>query len=280
MNSKQNISASIVIYNIKINEIEELLKALHALNIHTYIIDNSLKASIERQLTTYNNVEYIFNNCNLGYGKAHNIGIQKSIVANFKYHIVVNPDIEIGENAIDQLHTFMEQNDDTGLCMPTIIYPNGEMQYLCKLLPSPFDLILRRFIPINTIQQSLEKRFELHNANYSNSFNVPSLSGCFMFLRNSTLKQIGLFDENIFMYCEDLDLCRRIGKVSKTQYVPTEAVIHRYNKESYRSNKLLAFHIKSAIYYFNKWGWIFDAERRKVNNETLKAIEAANRIVE
>ncbi len=272
MNINHNISASIVIYNTVFDEIEQLLQTLNALNIHTYILDNSLKATIERKLAPYNNIEYVFNNANLGYGKAHNIGINKSIDAKFKYHIVVNPDIEIKGNTILELYTFMEENSDTGLCMPKIVYPNGEMQFLCKLLPSPFDLILRRFIPIKAIQKAIEKRFELHNADYEKSFNVPSLSGCFMFLRNSTLNEIGLFDDNIFMYCEDLDLCRRIGKVSKTQYVPTDAVIHRYNKESYRSKKLLLFHIKSAIYYFNKWGWIFDTERRKMNKEVLKAI--------
>ena len=277
MNLANNISASIVIYNTQLIEIEQLLEALDAINIHTYIIDNSLKASIESQLTAYSNIEYIFNNANLGYGKAHNIGIRKSIAANYKYHIVVNPDIEFKSITIEQLFTFMESNSDTGLCMPKIVYPNGEMQYLCKLLPSPFDLILRRFIPIKKVQQIIEKRFELHEANYNERFNVPSLSGCFMFLRNSIFVKTEMFDENIFMYCEDLDLCRRIGRISKTQYVPTEAVIHRYNKESYRSTKLLRYHIKSALYYFNKWGWFFDAERRKMNKETLKAIDEMNK---
>lgn len=272
-NTYKEISASIVIYNTPFAEIELLLKGLHALDICTYVIDNSANNAIETKINAFENIEYINTKKNVGYGSAHNIGLLKSRENNFKYHIVVNPDIEIQYKSIAQLYQFMELNIDTGLCMPTIVYPDGEMQYLCKLLPSPADLIFRRFLPLKSLQKSITKRFELHSANYTKSFNVPSLSGCFMFLRNDTLKKVGLFDENIFMYCEDLDLCRRIGRVSKTQYVPTEAIVHRYNKESYRSLKLLLFHIKSAVYFFNKWGWIFDSERKQINANTLKAID-------
>ena len=83
--------------------------------------------------------------------------------------------------------------------------------------------------------------------------NVPYLSGCFMFL-TSVLKKIGLFDENIFMYLEDTDINRRIHSKYKTTFYPKLEITHEYNKELYKNKKLLIFYIKSAIYYFNKWG--------------------------
>ena len=86
-----------------------------------------------------------------------------------------------------------------------------------------------------------------------------------MFLKCEVLKDIGLFDENIFMYLEDTDLNRRIHSKYKTIFYPKVEIIHEYAKESYVNKKLLMFHIKSAIYYFNKLGWIFDRQRDEIN---------------
>ena len=64
-----------------------------------------------------------------------------------KYHIVVNPDIYFEEGTIESLTEYMDNNPDVGQIMPKVFYPNGELQYLCKLLPTPSDLIFRRFLP-------------------------------------------------------------------------------------------------------------------------------------
>lgn len=75
------------------------------------------------------------------------------------------------------------------------------------------------------------------------------------------------------MYFEDFDLIRRIQKVSKTIYYPEVTIVHNHAKESYKSKKMLKIHIQSAIKYFNKWGWVFDKERRLWNKQILKEIE-------
>ena len=102
---------------------------------------------------------------------------------------------------------------------------------------------------------------------------VPSLSGWFMFMRVSVLKEVGGFDERYFMYAEDLDLCRRIGEVSKTIFYPGVSVVHEYEKGSYKSKKLLKYHTVSIIKYFNKWGWIFDSKRKKKNKYCISQIK-------
>ena len=96
---------------------------------------------------------------------------------------------------------------------------------------------------------------------------VPSLSGCFMFMRVDVLRKIGGFDERFFMYAEDLDLSRRIGTVSDTIFNPNIIVMHGYDKGSYKSWKLLRFHIFSVFKYFNKWGWFFDSYRKDINKK-------------
>jgi len=268
-----DLNISIVLYKNSIEEICKLLNSLSNFNSKVFVIDNSPTNILASSVKNYSFTTYIFNNKNLGYGSAHNIAIGKSISTNTKYHIVLNPDIEIDCKVIEQLVHFMDNNLDVGLCMPNIVYPDMKRQHLCKLLPTPFNLVFRRFFPFKSLISKYDNLFKLQDADYNNVFEVPSLSGCFMFLRTSILAKTGGFDERFFMYCEDIDLCRKTLKYSKSKYVPTSAVIHHYNKESYRSNRLLLFHLTSAIQYFNKWGWFLDKERKEINKKTLKQLK-------
>ena len=210
-------------------------------------------------------IKYI-HSVNLGYGAGHNIAIRESIDIGATYHIVVNPDIYFEEGVIEKLIIYMNKYSEVGLVMPRVLYPNGELQYLCKLLPTPFDLLFRRFLPWRRYVEKKNEKYELRFTNYSREMEVPSLSGCFMFVRIAVLKKVGGFDERYFMYAEDLDLCRRIGKVSRTMYYPNVVVYHEYAKGSYKNRRLLRYHLSSVVKYFNKWGWFYDTERRKINN--------------
>ena len=93
--------------------------------------------------------------------------------------------------------------------------------------------------------------------------------GCFLFMRMSALEKVGLFDESIFMYTEDIDITRRIHKYYRTIYYPDVTIVHAHRAASYKSKKMLKIHIRSAIRYFNKWGWFFDQERKVWNKEVL-----------
>ncbi len=270
------LSASIVLYNTKIEDLKRVIDSYFAYQgeKQLFLVDNSPSDELKNIVAMYPNKEihYIFNNANMGYGKAHNIAIRKSIEQGQPYHIILNPDIIIEKGALEKLTDYMEQHPEVGNIMPKIIYPDGELQYLCKLLPSPIDLIFRRFIPVKKWKEAINKKYELHSFGYDKIMNVPNLSGCFMFLRTEVLKQVGLFDENIFMYLEDIDLNRRIYSKYKTIYYPEATVIHEHQKESYKSKKLLKAHIKSAIYYFNKYGWFFDKERNNINGNVLREL--------
>ena len=268
------LSASIVLYNTKVNDLKKVIDSYFAYQgeKQLFLVDNSPSDELKNIVAMYpnNEIHYIFNNTNMGYGKAHNIAIRKSIEQGQPYHIILNPDIIIEKDALEKLANYMELHPEVGNIMPKIIYPDGELQYLCKLLPSPIDLIFRRFIPVKKWKDAINKRYELHSFGYDKIMNIPNLSGCFMFLRTEVLKQIGLFDENIFMYLEDIDLNRRIHSKYQTIYYPEATVIHEHQKESYKSKKLLKAHIKSAIYYFNKYGWFFDKERVNINRNILE----------
>lgn len=261
------VNASIVLYH---NKKEQLIKVINNflntfLKVKLYLVDNSSNDDLKELKNLDDRIEYIFNNVNLGYGSAHNIAMRKSIADGVPYHLVLNPDIYFERGVLEELFSYMEANQDVGNIIPQIRYPDGDIQYLCKLLPTPTDLILRRFIPLKSWKEKRNQNYELRWTRYCKVMNVPSLSGCFMFLRCQVLKDIGFFDENIFMYLEDIDLNRRIHSKYKTIFYPKIEVVHEYAKESYVNKKLLIFHIRSAIYYFNKWGWIFDRERDEIN---------------
>jgi GT2 family glycosyltransferase len=268
------ITASIVTYKTKIDELKKVLTCTTNSIVETiYVIDNSPSDELKIISDYSDKITYIFNNANLGYGKANNIAIQKSIEQQSRYHIISNPDIYFSEGVIETLLDFMENNNDVGLIMPKILYPNDEIQYLCKLLPTPMDFLGRRFIPFKRYINDRNIRYELRFTDYQTTMKVPSLSGCFMFIRTDILSKTGGFDERYFMYAEDLDLCRRINKIAKNIYFPHISIYHRYAKASYNNLRLLKYHIISVIKYFNKWGWFFDDERKKVNREILKKLD-------
>lgn len=261
-------NASIVLYKHTAAEIRELVKALLAApNAGTvYLVDNSPEPSDELAGL---GAEYIFTDHNLGYGRAHNIAIRKSMEQKTDFHLVVNPDIRMEPQIMPVLEQYMTEHTDIGHLMPKIVYPDGSTQYLCKLLPAPADLIFRRFLPTGWTRERM-KRFEMRDFGYDRTLDVPYLSGCFMFLRMDTLKQVGLFDERFFMYPEDIDLTRRIHAVSRTVFYPQAQVIHAHAQDSYKSMRMLWVHMTNMIKYFNKWGWIFDRERKTVNRQIRK----------
>jgi GT2 family glycosyltransferase len=272
-----DIVCSIVIYK---NDRKQLLEAIKSflntdLKVKLVLVDNSPTDDLNIFVTDLR-IEYTHNPNNIGYGGAHNQAIEQSILNDVKYHLVLNPDINFEPKIIQELCEYMEENSDVGLVMPKVLHMDGSIQRLCKLLPSPFDLFFRRFSPNLFITKQRNKKYELESFDYNSILNTPSLSGCFMLIRTSVLKQVGLFDQRYFMYLEDYDLVRRIHKVSKTIFYPYVSVLHGHEKGSYKSVKLLFIHMKSAVKYFNKWGWFYDKERITFNKATLERLNHSN----
>jgi GT2 family glycosyltransferase len=261
------ITCSIVLYR---NPVDEVRKAVESFlscpkRIRLYLVDNSPDDSLRFQFMNPH-IEYIFTGKNLGYGSGHNIAIKRAQGQSL-YHIILNPDVEFDPIVLNGLFAFMENNGNVGLVMPKVLYRNGALQYLCKKIPSPSDLFLRRFFPgpLKFVVNKFLEAYELRHKDYDSIMEVPNLSGCFMFIRTAVFMNIGLFDEQYFLYLEDTDLCRRINKYYRTIYYPRESIIHGYSKASYKSFKLMRHHLQSSIKYFNKWGWFNDKRRWTIN---------------
>ncbi len=261
-----DITASIVLYK---NERIELKKAIDSflgtsLNVKLYLLDNSPTDDLKTVIVD-SRVEYVFNNGNAGFGKAHNIALKK-VLDTSTYHLVLNPDIYFPTATLERLKNFMDDYPAVGLVLPKVLFPDGTLQRLCRLLPTPTDLFFRRFMKWHT--KNIDYYYEMHFADYNTMFEAPFLSGCFMFLRTEILKDIGFFDEKIFLYWEDLDLSRRVHAKYKTVYYPNVFIYHGYKRGAHKSLALLLISIKSLLYYFKKWGWI-DHEREKINRRII-----------
>ena len=185
---------------------------------------------------------------------------------------MTNPDVYFNEDVPAKLYEYMEAHTEIGLIMPRVCFPDGSDQRLCKLLPRPCDLMVRRFVRSGRLVDHVNRRFELRDIACEGVVDVPYLSGCFMFMRSAALEAGGLFDERYFMYFEDTDLSRRIHREYRTVFYPHATIYHRYDGLSKRDRRMLMIHIRSAIRYFNKWGWLFDRERRRINMKTIERI--------
>lgn len=245
------------------NDITMLQEAIHSflntkLNVKLYLVDNSPTDEL-KILVTDSRIEYIHNPDNPGFGASHNVAIQKIFELDTDYHLVLNPDIYFETGTLEKISEFMDSNLKVGHVMPKVTYPNGEFQYLCKTNPTFFDLFARGFMP-SFLKKSFQKRmdaYEYKDQDFNeNIYDVPYLSGCFMFLRATTLKKVGFFDDKIFMYLEDADLTRRFLEVSRTLYYPKAHVYHHFAKLTHKKMKFKWITIQSAFIYFNKWGWL------------------------
>ena len=271
-----DLTISIVTYNTNKEELLKVLQCLEKIKVNKriFISDNSENQDIKKVIEDLNSnqIEYIFNNSNKGFGAGHNVIINKLLNKELdsKYHLVMNSDVYFEEDVVEKLLDYMSNHEKIGQIGPRITGKDGTLTYSCKLFPTPLNLIMRRFIPLKKIVEKMDYDYEMIWYNYKDIVEGALLSGCFMLLRTEVFEKVGKFDEKYFMYLEDYDFCRRIGEKYEVIYYPKVEIMHKHAKSSYKSRKMLLIHIKSALTYFNKWGWIFDKKRSEANKKLKK----------
>lgn len=267
-------TSCIVIYR---NDSKMLQTTIHSLLMfdgicRLFLVDNSPTDEL-KVLVTDERIEYIHNPSNPGFGASHNIAIQKAMKFGAKYHFIVNPDIRFDTDVISPMVKYMAKDTTIGMLMPKILNEDGSVQNLPKLLPSPLSILLRKIQKPAGIYKKFINKYELREVSGDVIYNAPVLSGCFTLLNLDAIKKIGMYDEDFFMYFEDWDLSRRMHQQYKTIYFPVVSVIHEYESGANKSVKLFKIFVMSAVTYFNKWGWFFDENREKINNEALTQFE-------
>jgi GT2 family glycosyltransferase len=200
----------------------------------------------------------VTNNLNkTGYGGNHNINLEKS---NTKYFVIMNSDMTVETDVFVKLNDFMDKNPDVGIVSPKVLNGDGSVQFLNRKYPSILSLFLRRFAPkrLSCLFKSYLDSHEMKDTGYETMHEVEFQSGTFMFCRTELLKLIDGFDTRYFIYFEDADLCRKVQQNNfKTIYFPMTTITHFWTRASYNSWFSMSQHIRSAVMYFNKWGYKF-----------------------
>lgn len=237
-----DVSVVIVNYNVKDlvdNCIASIYKANeNKYNIEIFFVDNnSIDGSSEHISHKYPQVKIINNDKNIGFSKANNLALRK---AEGKYILILNPDTVLEEGTFEKLISFTEKNKDAGAVTSKLILANGKLDSACRRsFPTP-SVAVPRILGLSKLFPK-NKVFGKYNLTYldeNETSEVDAVCGAFMFIPRKVLDKAGLFDEDYFMYGEDLDLCFQIKKNGyKIFYYPEVTTIH-FKGESTRKTNL------------------------------------------
>lgn len=265
------LSISIVLYKTPSLQLKKCISSLQKIRelADLYIIDNSPNTLLKKYKKLFQGATYVSLKSNEGYSRGHNKALEIASIKKYEYHLVLNADCYFESNVITKLIDIMDKNKNIGLIMPKVLNPNGSLQQLCKLIPKPTDLFISLFLKVLKLDSTFKPTHIISKNLLNKPCFVPYLSGCFMFLRWSTLKDVGFFDKKFFMYAEDIDLSRRIAEKYLTIYFPYIYIYHEHGMGSYKSFRLFFIHAKNLIFYFNKWGWFFDKKRALINQKAI-----------
>lgn len=249
-----NVSACIVTYNNKDKieaTINSILQHTRDVELTLYVVDNnSTDGTADLIEKTFSDVIVVRSERNAGFGAGHNAVLP---FLRSDYHVVINPDIILKDDAISKLAIFAEENPDAGLLSPEIVFDDGRIQILGKKNPT-VRYLGGHFFTKDPEHSKLMREYCMLDMPEGEAFEISNASGCFMFFRTSIFRELSGFDERFFMYLEDCDIARRAAEISKVYFVPSVKVTHLWERGSKKSKALLRIHIQSIIKYFLKWG--------------------------
>ncbi|MFO7524031.1 MAG: glycosyltransferase [Ignavibacteriaceae bacterium] len=234
-----DLSIIIVNYNVKVflqNLLDSIQKASSGIQSEIIIVDNaSDDGSVEFLRDKYPQINLIVNETNLGFGKANNLGLEK---ARGKFILLLNPDAIVAEDTFSRMIDFFNQTPEAGLAGCKILNPDGTFQLPCRRsFPGPWTSFTK-VTGLSTLfpKSKIFARYNLTYLDENQTYEVDAISGSFMMMRKEVYEKVGGFDEQFFMYGEDLDLCYRIQKSGyKVYYVHSAQIIHYKGESTKRS---------------------------------------------
>ena len=186
-------------------------------------------------------------NKNIGFGRANNIGILHS---RGKYICFINPDVQIKSKSIVNIINEFESNPKTGIIGPKIIQKidlNGVeviQEWSVGVDPSLKELLFSKI--------GLSKSIKISKSD--NKIEVDWVTGACLFIRKRIFLEVGGFDENFFLYFEDIDLCKKTRvQEKKIIYLPQFKVLHLGGKSSASKYQQKIEYFKSQDYFYKKW---------------------------
>ena len=228
---------SIIIVNYKTPELLKL--CLKALNDHLFDVDHEIKIIV--------NSEH-----NIGFARGVNQGLRETTGT---YRLILNPDALITAGAVQKMLAYMDQHPDIGILGPQLRYFNDVHQRSYFRFYRPSTILARR-TPLKHLRffKKIERDFMMLDTDPTKIQTPDWILGAAMLVRASTLAEVGLMDEQFFLYFEDVDWCRRFWHNGyKIVYYPHAVFYHYYPRMSSRINRTMLWHILSAAKFFYKY---------------------------
>lgn len=250
------IAVVIVNYNVKYYVeqcIRSVFRASKGLRVAVYVVDNcSSDGSIDYLSKRFPTVHFMANKTNSGFSSANNLAIK---YAQSDYVALVNPDTLLSETVFRDCLELMHADAEVGGIGVKMFGADGSFAYESRRgFPSPAT----SFYKITGLSQLFpySKRFGRYYMRFLDK-NAKSpidiLSGAFMFLRRKTLNEVGLLDEQFFMYGEDVDLSYRITKGGyKNYYLPTPILHYKGESTKKNSTRYVKVFYQAMLIFFRK----------------------------
>ena len=201
-------------------------------------------------------VEVLAGHGKVGYGRGHNLAIER---AKSRYHLILNPDIDMDREALAHAIDFLDRHQDLGLLTPCIIDDEHRQQYLSRRYPALLNLFARGFLPARFRQffEGRLARYEMRDVvnDHDVVWDPPIVSGCFMLFRTELLKRLSGFDPRYFLYFEDYDLSLRTHDLARIAYVPSVRAIHHGGGAARKGSAHIRMFMASAFKFYNRFGW-------------------------
>lgn len=235
------------------------VKALHTMNgaskEHAIVVyDNgSDDQSFTRTTAAFPSIRRIKSTINHGFAPAINRVLR---MTNGQYILLLNPDVIMFPCAVHAMVEFMDQHPECGVVGGEILSPAGYRQPTCRTFPDYANVLFgrrslaRRICP----QNPWTRRYLYTTLDYARPQRVDFVEGSVMMLRRTALEDIGLFDDNFFLYLEDADVCYRMKKKGwNTWYIPRAYAIH-YRGETFRRDNVhpAMYHSKGFALFYQK----------------------------
>lgn len=228
------------------------------------VVDNaSTDGTVEMLEKDFKKVVLIKNRENAGFGRANNTGIKS---ARGDFLLLLNSDTVVKKGAVDRLLEFIKSRPKAGIAGPKLLYGDGTVQPSVSTFPNLWREFLRMFRIKKIVPREWVRKVALEHgifgptvrsyfmAELPSTIEVDAVNGACMMIRREAMDAAGGFDENYFMYVEDMDLCRTFrDKGWKIFYYPDAEIFHWVGKSSggtFRDQSPLSY--KSLFYYYRK----------------------------
>lgn len=251
-----DLSIVIVNYNTKKLTLE-CIKSIYTANIlHDFeviVVDNaSSDDSVSAIKKLFPAVRIIKNQENVGFSKANN---QAIYISNARYVLLLNSDTIVEKDTLSTIVEFMDVNQDIGAVGCEVNLPDGTLDKAChRGFPTPeasfyYMMGLAQKYPTSPKYNSYHKSY----LNMIEVHDIDCLVGAFMMVRKEVIEQVGLLDEEFFMYGEDIDWCFRIKEAGwRIVYNPTVSIVHYKGASSRKKPFKIVYEFHRAMYLFHK----------------------------